>query len=151
MIPAPPGYEVNVQRQRDDGSVYWLTFPLVAFDDDGFPLVVDGPVLRHPSSDWHLSGPSPRFEAPVPAEPGWYGLFANHQDQGESNVDRLPVVAWHACLQGESEEGDATIIGESDPGRSVPLAAFGRLLHGAGHRADRLFPPRASSRARQHQ
>lgn len=127
MIPAPPGaYTVEIKRTRNDGSSYYVDREVVAFDDDGDPLVVDPDGasytgLVRPPGRWRLE-PSVRLHAPIPAEPGWHALFVRH-DLDESELYRYPVIAWHGSPRAYG--GSATVVGWDDE-QALPFDAVER-------------------------
>ena len=74
MITAPPGYTVSVKSEYGDGARYPET--VIAFNDDGEPLIAGRRGLT--IADGELNEPEADIANAIPAEPGWYAVFASH-------------------------------------------------------------------------
>jgi hypothetical protein len=124
MIAAPPGHLVNVSYRDEKRD---STLAVVAYDDDGYPLVIDpggycGVGLIHPGDvrgvgQWSLCEDAVLLP-PVAAEPGWVAVTVGHGDD-ESIVERLPVVAWRGSA--DHYGGSAIVIASDDCGTTLPL------------------------------
>lgn len=111
MIAAPAGaYFVSQERTRPDGKLWSRHYPVVAFDDDGWPLIfVDGErsMLERPSFDsWTLNS-SDMF--PIAPADGWFGVF---KQQGGTIYQR--VAFWGFDGKGEPS-GFEAVEGELEP------------------------------------
>src|ERR1039458_5036081 len=98
IITAPPGWTVSIKTEYGG----WTHENVVAFDEEiGFPLINDGRALSTPrGGDWTLNEPEADVTNAIPAEPGWYAVFASHLDDDEDWIERAPAVAWQASSNG---------------------------------------------------
>lgn len=111
MIPAPPGIvaQYNQQTTRKDGTVhkYMSTLPVVAFDDEGEPMVLGKHRLVHASILRGFAGISggdqPELVAVMPAN-GWRVEFTE-PDSGHKHSQ--PLLGWGLKANGDVVPLDA--------------------------------------------
>lgn len=126
MIPAPKGLEAHYEREARGGTARYTTRDVLAFDDDGTPLVLGGE-----NRGWRLVSasayrgftgiyPGDRpFVATLPAD-GWRVEYAGDDDKNWSE----PVVGW-----GVTSDGYAVALAYAGDGLAAPVSGEIRVYH----------------------
>lgn len=111
MIPASQPHEARYKHE-DDGHVHFTEKPVIAWSDDGEPLVVDGTRLvpAHRWNNFHDVVPcSPPIVTALPAD-GWHVEYKD--DDGSTYTS--PVTAWLVRSDGSCTAIDTDATGYSD-------------------------------------
>lgn len=93
MIPAPPGISADYAVKREDGSTYYMSRTVVAFNDDGDPLVTGRKGLvcaRVHEGSYELSDYGDGYTALIPGG-GWRVEWPGGRSE--------PLTGW-ACKPG---------------------------------------------------
>jgi hypothetical protein len=124
LIPAPKALQAHYERE-DHGARH-ITRDVLAFDDDGTPLVLGGKThgwrlvsaSAYPGFAGIYEGDRP-FVTALPAD-GWRVEYAD--DNGGNWSE--PVVGW-----GVTSDGYAVALGDSGDGLATPISGEIRIYH----------------------
>jgi hypothetical protein len=130
VIPATQPYEARFRQSHklSDGRVheYFSTKPVLAWDDDGGPLVAGKQRLAPADSYKNFHDVVPAGPPAVTALPGG-GWVAEYKDDANGNTFEFPVVAWAIDTSGDLTPTIVYSDGMSDSATS--LDNFVRLYH----------------------
>jgi hypothetical protein len=126
VIPANQLYDARYKHENS-GHVHYTTKRVVAWDEDGHPLVIGGDsyslVRASGWSNFHdVVAADPPVVAALPGA-GWRAEFRD--DDG--SLDSVPLTAWLVYADGNIKPADVESSGEADDPTTV--SNFVRLFH----------------------
>lgn len=129
MIPAPPGIYAEYLPSGNHDS--YRAKQIVAFDDDGSPLVVNektGQLVaaRYAERGFKGVGGVGKIVQVIPA-PGWFGEYVHETSSGEKTIFRQPLVGWALYECGEVRP--LAINGDFDIDNPVFADDMERIFH----------------------
>jgi hypothetical protein len=126
MIPAPEGLQAHYEREASGGTAHSTTRDVLAFADEGTPLVLGGenhgwglvPASAYPGFTGIYPGDMPLVMT-LPAD-GWRVEYAG--DDGKNCSE--PVVGW-----GVTSKGHAIALTYEGDGLAAPVSGEIRVYH----------------------
>jgi hypothetical protein len=101
VIPATHPFEARFKqssRPNGEGTAYFTTMPVIAWDEEGLPLVLDKQRLM-PASSWSNFHDVVEAASPIVAVIPGNGWMAEYQDGEETSTS--PILAWTVDTAGE--------------------------------------------------
>lgn len=132
MIPATHPYEARFTHKNDDGRTTFSFKPVIAWDDDGQPLVAGKRKLMVASSFTNFDRIMAADDSPVVATVPGDGWRAEFKDEDGSTISD-PVIAFAVRADGTGLPIQVGSDGEVDT--STSASNFSRLYHAEGEQA----------------